>query len=238
MHPGVAVAIRDIQVARGRPGDIGGSMKGPGGLLYRIPIIPRPAGLRRLIPGAQGHQEVACRTVLQHHVRVHDRQVEVLLLIDEHPVGGRQNAFSPRGEEDAIAVEDNQGMLTPVEQIDPVARIRDDASLAQGPAFREFYPVFHQLIGVLARTYRCHLSFPPYGSNQSTAALSPITYCHLVRRLALATNMRTNNELHLQFPSQFTHSTTSPLLCGRIPLTHRQSCDPLPPVPTLALDRG
>src|SRR5215831_10191054 len=160
-------------------------MKGPGGLLDRILILPRPASLRRLIPGAQGHQEVAGRTVLQHHMRVHDRQIEVLLLIDEHPVGGRQHTFSPRSEEDAIAVEDNQGMLTAVEQIDPVARIRDDARLAQGPACREFYPVCHQLIGVLARTYRCHLSFPPY---------------------------------------------------GRILLTYK-SCDSLPPVPTLALDR-
>ena len=60
----------------------------------------------------------------------------------------------------------------------------------------------------------------------------------LIRRLALAPNMRTNNALPLQLPRQFPHSTTSPLLGGRIPLTPRQSCAPLPPVPPLALAKG
>jgi len=41
-------------------------------------------------------------------------------------------------------------MLTAIEQIDPVASIRHDAGLAQGPAGRKFGPIFHQFIVAIA----------------------------------------------------------------------------------------
>src|SRR5215510_6381476 len=49
--------------------------------------------------------------------------------------------------------------------------------------------------------------------------------------------MRPNTELHLPFPSSFTHSTTAPPLCGRIPLTLRHRRASVPPVPPLASER-
>ena len=158
----------------GDDGDIRRAMKGAGRLFDRVAVISGPAGIGRLVPGAHGHQQVPGWTVLQHHMRVDDRQVDILLLIDEHPVGRRQHPFAPGSEEGAIAVEHNQGMLTPIKQIDPVARIRHDAGLAQGPTGRQLCPIFYQLIGVFARPYRGHLrsllSMKPHG----TAAGQPV----------------------------------------------------------------
>jgi hypothetical protein len=142
-----------------------------------LAVIPGPPGIGRLVPGTQGHQQVPGRTVLQYHVRVDDRQIDILLPIHEHPVGGRQHPFAPGGEEGAIPVEHDQGMRAPIEQIDPVAGICHDAGLAQGPASRKLCPIFHQRVGVCARPYCGHLRSLLSMESYAAAAGKPMPLC-------------------------------------------------------------
>ena len=85
-----------------------------------------------------------------------DRHVEVIVAVDEHAVGIGQLAFSPGVQEIAVAVQDDQGVIAPVEEIHPVLGVGDDGRLAQHPAFRQLLPVFHLLIYVGARAYSDH----------------------------------------------------------------------------------
>ena len=53
-----------------------------------------PAGVRGLVPCPQGHKQVPVGTVLQDDVGVDDGEVDVLVAVDEHAVGGGQNALA------------------------------------------------------------------------------------------------------------------------------------------------
>ena len=54
-------------------------------------------------------------TLLHYHMRVDDRQREILLRIDAHPVHGRQGPCTPGGEQGTILLEHNQEMRTTIE---------------------------------------------------------------------------------------------------------------------------
>ena len=108
VHPGVAVAVGDVQETVRRDGDVAGAVERPGRPDDRVAVVPRPAGVRWLVPLAHGHQQVALGVVLEDHVAVLDRQVEVLIVVDEHAVGVGEHALAPGGEIVAVPVQDDQ----------------------------------------------------------------------------------------------------------------------------------
>ena len=79
-----------------------------------------------------------------------DRQVEVLIAVDEHPVGVGENALAPGGEIVAVPIKDDQRVFAPVEEIHPVFGVGDDGRLPQLPALGQLLPILDLLVGVLA----------------------------------------------------------------------------------------
>ena len=160
MDTGIAVAVRNVQVAVGVDGDVAGTIEGPGGALYNVAVTARPAGVGGLVPLAHGHQQVAFGVVLKHDVAVLDRHIQVLVVVNVHTVCVRKLSLAPRGQEVAVAVEDYQGVLAAVEEIDTVLGVCDDGRLPQHPAFGQLLPVGNQLVGVLALANGCHRGPP------------------------------------------------------------------------------
>ena len=79
-----------------------------------------------------------------------DRQVEVLIVVDEHTVGIGEHTLAPGGEIIAIPVQDNQWVFAPVEEVHPILGVGDDGRLSQLPTFGQLFPILHLLVGVLA----------------------------------------------------------------------------------------
>ena len=127
-----------------------GLLNGPAAPDHRVAVISRPAGVRGLVPLAHGHQQVAPGVVLEDHVAVLDRQVEVLVVVDEHAVGVGENALAPGGEIVALPVQDDQRVFAPVEEVHPVLSVGDDGGLSQCPSLGQLLPILDLLVGVLA----------------------------------------------------------------------------------------
>ena len=79
-----------------------------------------------------------------------DRQVKVLVIVDEHPMRVGEHALAPGGEIVAVPVQDNQRVFAPVEEIHPILGVGNDGRLPQLPALGQFLPVLDSLVGVLA----------------------------------------------------------------------------------------
>ena len=109
-----------------------------------------------------------------------DRQKEVFVGVDEHAVGVRERTFSPRGQEIAVAVQNNERVRPPVEEVHPVLGVGDYGRLPQLPSIGQFLPVFHLFVGVLAVANRCH----------AVASLSSLRYSHVVGQFLAFVNCR------------------------------------------------
>ena len=136
MYSEVGVAVGDVQVPVGGLGDVGGHVEGtclmgagihlgragvwltlPAGLTWAVAV--GDSGVRRLVPGPEPHQLVALGVVLKHYVAVLDGQVQVVVSVHVHAVGVDQVTLSPGRKKVAVAVKDHQGMVAPVETVEP-----------------------------------------------------------------------------------------------------------------------
>src|SRR5215218_9781267 len=76
------------------------------------------------------------------------------------PVGAREQAFTPAGDEIALAVEHHHRMFAAVEDVDAVLAVdRDGSDIGELPAIRQLAPVLHHAVTMLARAkYYRHVS--------------------------------------------------------------------------------
>src|SRR5262249_3512297 len=71
--------------------------------------------------------------------------------VDKDAVGPEEDSLAPGSQEPAIAIEDDQRMLSPVEDIYAVARVGGDGGhFVEAPAVRKLLPPDERLIAKLA----------------------------------------------------------------------------------------
>jgi hypothetical protein len=78
--------------------------------------------------------------------------IEIVVGIDVQAVRAREQAFAETPDEIAVAVEHDHRMLAAIEDVDAVLAVDADGSdVGELPAVRQFCPVLHHAITVLAR---------------------------------------------------------------------------------------
>ena len=86
-----------------------------------------------------------------------DRQVEILVVVDEHAVGVGEDTLAPGGEIVAFPVQHDQRVLAAIEQIHPVLGVGDDGRLSQLPTLGQLLPILNALVSVLAIPDSSHI---------------------------------------------------------------------------------
>ena len=138
----VVVAVGDEEVAVGGDGEIGGQAEGfAGGALL--------AGC------ADGHDELALGVEFEDAVGLAFGAPDVVFVVDEDSVGVLDDVFAPGGEEVAVAVEDDEGMLAArVDEYAVLGIAGDRGYPAELPTCGQFGPVFDYFVLIGAGSER------------------------------------------------------------------------------------
>ena len=139
---GVVVAVGDEEVAVRGDSEIGGEAEGFAGGAF-------------LAGGANGHDELALGVELEDAVGLAFGAPDVVFIVDEDAVGVLDDIFTPGGEEVAVAIEDDEGMLAARVDKDAVLRIAGDRGYpAELPPCGQFCPVFDYFVLIGAGSER------------------------------------------------------------------------------------
>ena len=158
MHPRVTVTIGDVDFAGGIQRHAGGTIERRGTPCYSpqtFPEIKSPgiAGVRRLVSGAQRHEQLALGSEFGDDMAPVIRNVDGIIRADAAAVGAVKKPLAPRSQQVPLPVEDHYRALAPVEDVHPVLRIGGDtADVFERPPFGEFCPPVNQLVSVFAST--------------------------------------------------------------------------------------
>ena len=137
---GIAVAVRHVDLALGRE-------RGVGAAVERLAAQER----RGLVGHADGQQHLALGGDLADRVVAVVGAVEVVVAVDMDAVGAAEQAFAPRAQEVAVAVEHHHRMLAAIEDIDAVLAVdRHRRDVAELPAVGQLGPVLDHAITMLA----------------------------------------------------------------------------------------
>ena len=148
---GIAVAVRDIDLALRR-------QRGMGAAVKRLAAHER----RRLVRDADGQQHLAVGRALAHGMVAVIGAIEIVVGIDVQTMRAVEQAFAPAGDEIALAVEHHHRMVAAVEDVDAVLAVdRDGSGVGQAPAVRQFCPVLHHAVTMLARAENSRHVFLP-----------------------------------------------------------------------------
>ena len=142
---GVAVAVGDVDVAGlGRDGAVSGAVEG----------LASPLG-GWLVIGAEGHEELAVGVVFADDVQAVVDAEDGVVGGDVDAVGtGAELAFAPSAQEVAVAVEDDDGVLAAVEEVDIVLGVDGDTGdIDEAPVVGDLGPVVDELKSQGAGTY-------------------------------------------------------------------------------------
>ena len=138
---GIAVAVRDIDLALRR-------QRGVGAAVERLAAHER----RRLVRDADGQQHLAVGGAFAHGVVAVVGAIEIVVGVDVQAVRAGEQAFAPAPEEIALAVEHHHRMVAAVEDVDAVLAVdRDGGDVGEAPAVGQLRPVLHHAVAMLAR---------------------------------------------------------------------------------------
>src|SRR5262249_17921218 len=152
MNSGVAIAIRDIELAAlwidrylGRP-------------VERLPAHPR----RRLAAHAERHEQLAIQSELADPMPVIvytvEHSAQLLVFGQGQAMRAPEEPFAPGPNEAAVLLEDHQRMLGAAENIDAIVGVHLSVDcLADIPALGQPRPVAYFLVDIIARAGLCHL---------------------------------------------------------------------------------
>src|SRR5262245_1380823 len=148
VHAAVAVAVRDVEITLRPDREIRGTVEAVGWLRDRHVVLAVVAGVRGLVHGTQGHQELALRRELPHGVVAVVGAVEALVGADGDAVGAiGELALAPRAQELAVAVVCDDRVVTAADEVDAVLGIdRHARHVAVRVALRQLLPALDHLI--------------------------------------------------------------------------------------------
>jgi hypothetical protein len=116
------------------------------GAADRAEVHAGGAGVRRTSALAEHPHQFPIGGELLHGVVEVVGAIHHVVGADRDPVRSHEGALSPRADEPALAVEDDDGMVAPVEDEDPVVRVgRDAGDLDESPPIRQGPPAFASL---------------------------------------------------------------------------------------------
>src|SRR5262249_11587433 len=142
---GIAVSVRHVDLALGRE-------RGVGAAIERL-AAQEGCGL---VGHADGQQHLALGGHLADRVVAVVGAVEGVVAVDMDAVRATEQAFAPRAQEVALAVEYHHGMLTAVEDVHVVLAVdRDRRDIAELPAVGQLRPVLHDALTMRAGAYGC-----------------------------------------------------------------------------------
>jgi hypothetical protein len=157
VHPRVPVSVADVDVPLGRQRRVGAAVEGQATVEGRgLAAWP-----------AQPHQQAAVQRVPGHGVVSVIGAVEGLVCGEEDTVRVAEEPLPPGALDVAGRVEDDHGVLTPVEDEDPVVPVyRHAGHVAEVPALGQPRPVGNGFVGVrpraeLDRRWRLQIHDPP-----------------------------------------------------------------------------
>ena len=141
MHAGIAVAIGDIKIPVARvDGHVGAPVK-------RFTTHE----WRRLAAQPQREEHLALQGTLAHGVITVVRTEERPIGACSDAMGAREEAFPPRPQEVALAVEHHHRMRPTVKSVDIVIGVDPNrGDFLEPPAIGELRPVFHHFVGIVA----------------------------------------------------------------------------------------
>src|ERR1700730_7316551 len=199
MDPGIAVAVRDVEVALRRQGGVGTAVEWL--------AAHKGLGLAR---DAEGHQHLAVEGTLAHGVDAVIGQPDRVVRTHMNAMRPVKDPFAPCPQQIAFGIEDGDRMLAAIEGIDPILPVdADRCAVAQGDFVRHLRPILVDLEGVLAASEpNRHASSPlccamwPSGyhshgnANQASAARGALSIALMVSRSydAQSTSLRREQE--------------------------------------------
>ena len=140
VHAGIAVAVGDVDLALRR-------QRGVSAAVERLAAHIR----RRLFGNADRQEHLAVGRTLAHGVVAVVGAIEIVVGIDVQAVGAREQAFAPTLDEIAVAVEHDHRVFAAIEDVDAVLAVdADRGDVGELPAVRQFCPVLHHAIAMLA----------------------------------------------------------------------------------------
>src|SRR5438034_3802637 len=172
MDAAVAVAVRDVQVARRRRHHLGRLVERPGRARRKLDVL-RGAGVGGLTALAQDHQRLAVQRELQRHVVVTIGEIDDVV-VDGDPVRIGDGAAAPRSQVVAVAVEHDDGRILSLERVDAVLGISGDgADRAERPPGGQRGPRLVYLVAVAAAPDGRHRLRSPLSSDPRCADRPP-----------------------------------------------------------------
>src|SRR5258706_9318088 len=149
---GVAVPVRDVDLAFGRERSMGTAVEG-------LAAHER----RRLVRDADGQQPLAVGRALAHRMVAIIGAIEIILGVDVQTMRAVEQAFAPACDEIALAVEHDHRVGAAIEDIDAVLAVdRDRCDISEIPVLRQLRPILHHAVAVFARAENGrHVCFPP-----------------------------------------------------------------------------
>src|SRR5260221_1049187 len=151
VHAGIAVAVRDIDLALRRQRGVGAAVK-------RLAAHER----RRLVRDADGKQHLAAGRALAHRMIAIVGAAEIIVGVDVQPMRAAEQVFAPASDKIAFAVEHDHRMGAAVEDVDAVLAVHGDRSdVGEVPLRRQLRPVLHHAVAIFARADNSgHVCFP------------------------------------------------------------------------------
>src|SRR3989338_6693648 len=153
VHPGVTIPVGDIDLVFRRKSHVRAA-------------IGRLSALvgSRLAGNAERQEDFSVKSALANRVIAVVRAVDGVVRTHRDPVGALEETFAPGAEKAPVAIEDDDGMLPPAEQINSVLSVHSYCGdLAIGPSVEQLAPAFHHLVEKLAFAHcRSNRLLPPF----------------------------------------------------------------------------
>src|SRR5581483_11798555 len=117
---------------------------------------------RGLVRDADGEQHLAVGGAFAHGVIAIVGAIEIVVGVDMQAVGALEQAFAPALDEIAVAIEHDHRVLAAIEDVDAVLAVdRHGGRIGELPAVRQFGPVLHYTITMLAGAEDVFHVLPP-----------------------------------------------------------------------------
>src|SRR5690349_13849115 len=118
---------------------------------------------RRLAGNSNGELDPSCGGALAHGVIAVIGAIERVTCVDVEPVRAAEHALSPGAQEVSLAVEHHHRMFPAVENVNLVLAVhRDGGHVLERPPVRQFRPVLHHPIAMLATAQNYRHWCPPF----------------------------------------------------------------------------
>ena len=172
VHPGVPIAVGDVEVSRRGGNHLAGIIEGTGRPGAQIAgILATRVGVDA-VP-AQHLDGLAIQRVHDAHGGVPVGDVDDIVG-DVDTVGKLKRAVPPRIQQIAIPVEDHYRRVFPLEGVNPVLGIGSHgANRLESLAFGQLCPVHDRFIGIFAGSYGSHFMSTPFGDLRGNITMGP-----------------------------------------------------------------